>query len=1330
MHDLSTDEKRRNFIADEIKKRLIGPGYTEDAFLCKEDASDEILDQKPTTYYTAGILYPKGDEAEDSALNDNETSITQNHGIIDDTQEDGCDDTLQGDSDDSNVSDGADKKSQDSSSDIRINERPNFRPSKIGAVLCLKKETAEIELCINYGIYHNINKDVKQKVKVKFGRCTTEQLNTAFKEYDVNASVQAELKKFGYETTRDLFEIDEQNKTISPKKIFSITENGKDKYLKPSIFPVSLRKKAAKLLISILKAPHKSKELKTITKKEFLAQIQAFDQIDEINNILGQVNMTSLADLFEFDAENCVKTNLKRSQKIDLKDIDLDSALKVDDPVKDYLLPLLLQYDFYQREQIKRRIKIDLNDTTKKLDIPKDDHITIRWKVWTKSDKKYVRILVENRYSPKPERNEDGQKTTNREAYMHQTEMKVSAEGIVRYTDPHHSVIDKEYNLNEELYRDVPMYGKGINCAIEWEMNTESPTWVKTSYYPRQKAAEFAPKTKYDDVNEICKVYDLTIWSKLEKDRIINRVKKLPEYYQIWQQEQQKLAGKSCVLHDVLKTQKEFEQRISENIKYLEDNDRAFQCFLLANTAMFIQMRIARDPKFKKNRDYSLFYQDETIYNDGAWNYFATRPDKDEPEYRPFQLAFLVMNIKSTFENEDKYRNDCVDLIWFPTGGGKTEAYLALTALTIAERRTSPNINEDTRGVSVIMRYTLRLLTAQQFERASFLICALEYLRTALKTYRNLPQLDRDNENIPITIGMWIGRNQTPNEINVLKTDIKYKEYYKNEVTSSNPFPVSYCPWCGCKLTTIQSNRFLHGYQMDNGGVHCINNNCKFYNGLPIYYIDEQLYNNPPTLLFATVDKFAQIKNQITGQLFGAGTTRRKPDLIIQDELHLISGPLGSLVGMFETMVEELCTQRNSDGEIIRRPKIIASTATTRNTHSLIQQLYTREVKSFPVSGVRYDDNFFSYTLAEKKRLYIGVAPTGHSASELEINSIAAEITAKQKLFWKYLEGKGVNLNDKEAVVNAICSKKDNEEYELVSDLDNYWSLVLYYINLKSLGRTHSRISQEILSKAKAMCAYWPGYPSLDFIVKNFNLRTREFTSRIESSKIKEQLVEAESKTQFKVSGDYNMRVTSSMDIVQATNMISVGIDIDRWNVMFMVGQPLATGEYIQSSSRVGRHTHGLVINILNSLRMRELSYYENYVPFHQVFYKHVEPLSVTTFTKTTLEKMILNLYFCYMGAIKMRNTPNDIQQADIDAFKTLLKNRYNNITNKSILNALIDKKVDDVHTYMSNDTRKNIAFGNYNYGTNELSSLRDFSLMDSLRDVESNTYILLNPTI
>ena len=100
--------------------------------------------------------------------------------------------------------------------------------------------------------------------------------------------------------------------------------------------------------------------------------------------------------------------------------------------------------------------------------------------------------------------------------------------------------------------------------------------------------------------------------------------------------------------------------------------------------------------------------------------------------------------------------------------------------------------------------------------------------------------------------------------------------------------------------------------------------------------------------------------------MFGAGTTRRKPDLIIQDELHLISGPLGSLVGMFETMVEELCTQRNSDGEIIRRPKIIASTATTRNTHSLIQQLYTREVKSFPVSGVRYDDNFFSYTLAEK----------------------------------------------------------------------------------------------------------------------------------------------------------------------------------------------------------------------------------------------------------------------------------------------------------------------------------------------------------------------------
>ena len=468
--------------------------------------------------------------------------------------------------------------------------------------------------------------------------------------------------------------------------------------------------------------------------------------------------------------------------------------------------------------------------------------------------------------------------------------------------------------------------------------------------------------------------------------------------------------------------------------------------------------------------------------------------------------------------------------------------------------------------------------------------------------------------------------------------------------------------------------------------------------------------------MFATVDKFAQLNNTEKGQMFGAGTDRRRPDLIIQDEMHLISGPLGSLVGMFETMVEEICTKKDSNGNVIRRPKIIASTATTRNTLNLIKQLYARTVKTFPVSGVRYSDNFFSHVLkySESKRLYMGLAPTGHSASELEIRSIAAEIVAKEKMISEYLSEIGVDIKNKKAVYNAISINS-----HLIKDIDNYWSLVLYYMNLKSLGRTHSRMGQEILANVESMRAYLYEYPALNFVTNGFQTRTEEFTSRQESSRIKSLLVEAESAPELVPSPMHNISVKYNMDIVQATNMISVGIDIARWNVMFMVGQPLTTAEYIQSSSRVGRTTHGLVVNIYNSIRNRELSFYENYVPYHQEFYKFVEPLTATTFTPITLEKLIYNLYLCYMGAVLGHDRPSCISAKDINGFKDIMINRNAVITSNDVLRDFIDDKIDEIHEYFTDPARNNSKFS-------ILLNETDLNarVMNSLRDIESNTYI------
>lgn len=1311
---IETDEQKRDFIADEIRKRIIGPGYSQETYACDDDASDEVIDFRPNVIYTAGILFPKrdlsvssdqdnnGDElTEDVESPDNSTSFVESAEATDEDNEHT-----------SRFS------KMDGQVDISDSDRPDFEPNHIGLVMCLNKDVDKIEVDVNYGIYHLIkSEDIEKLVKVHLGRCTLKQLRKTFEYYDASPAVKTILKPFNLNCMADLFSIDENKLTISPKKLFSRKENGKEVYLRATEFPSLFPNLAVGVIKKLMNQQGEYVQLVNISWDDLKKQIKSFEEKGAFIK-KGNQDVESFVNELEYSKEtNEVKT--KRRDLSYLENFNINNFV-VDDPVKDHLLKHLLKYRFFfKREQVSLQ-PITINLSADESPILKSN-VALHWKVMYHKDypdHKYLKVLLQNTNIKKVFVDKKDS-TSKPEEFLFQAEMKIKADKIVPYTQPHRSVIDdEEYSLNEELYRDVPVYGKGVNCAVNWDQdNDNKPSWVKTTYFPHQKATAYSPETEYNTTNNACDVYDLSIWSELSKKEVLTRLKNVASDYSDWHDSQKRNCRDVDVLKKVLEEQEEFKRRLEENIEYLSINERAFNCFKIANTAMYIQMCIARDERFKKNRDLSLFNDTDSIFNQEAWDYFKDGRWAVRPQYRPFQLAFLVMNIKSTFESDDPYRKDNVDLIWFPTGGGKTEAYLALTALTIAERRTSGD--NDVSGVSVIMRYTLRLLTAQQFERASFLICALEYLRKELRNHAEFHlALDSPNQNTPITLGMWIGSGATPNEINKL-SEWPYNDLFNaTETPSYNPFPIAYCPWCGCKLTTMNSRGFVHGYNR-NGEIKCLNNNCTYKNGLPIYYIDEQLYNNPPTLLFATVDKFAQLNSSERGQMFGAGTNHRRPDLIIQDELHLISGPLGSLVGMYETMIEEICTDRRGS---IRMPKIVASTATTRNTNNLIKQLYTRRVRTFPVSGISYNNNFFSHALpeCEWKRLYVGFAPTGHSAVELEIRSIAAELVAKEKLISQYLQDT-VDLENKVSVYNALSDPEIKGT--LSKDLDNYWSLVLYYVNLKSLGRTHSRIGEEILSTAESMRQYLPCYPSLNFIIDGCQNRATEFTSRQESSKIKELLISAESPTEISISEQNNIHVKSCMDIIQATNMISVGIDISRWNVMFMNGQPLTTAEYIQSSSRVGRSTHGLVVNLYNSLRNRELSYYENYISYHKQFYKYVEPLSVKSFTPATFEKLMANLYLCYMGAIKTYDRPSKVLEEDISALKTILKRRNSSISPDYVLDSMIEKNIDKVDRYFKDPNRMNKTFKEI---INDRADIRDFNIMSSLRDIETNTYIKL----
>lgn len=968
--------------------------------------------------------------------------------------------------------------------------------------------------------------------------------------------------------------------------------------------------------------------------------IRSNDNNERLSQRISQrVKVNCFSGLFTFDDVNkTVSLNriipARNNERSTVSLLNFSDEDKRDSKDAITFIKMLVRGIFYRRcpKSISQEIEIanqeqDLNDDLK-LFVNRYEHC----------GKLYAKVIIQNKLQ-KPN---DSDSTTKYSLF--QAELKVIGD-LVSYTEPYSLSFDSENSINEFVYRDVKNYGKGIGCAVEWDKNGE---WIKTTYMPRCDVKKFSNKAyleesieerddKLNAINSISTLRNLSLWTDLNDEDLLNGLQRFVDCYAEWHNAQRSLAdeieGHDNEKTTILNRQQDLLDRLNDNIRFMRENTEALQCFKIANTAMLIQMVISRDEQFKKNRDH--VEENNEVFN--SIRYFSeSRYGLDEPRYYPFQLAFLLMNVKSTFVEDDEYRTRYVDLIWFPTGGGKTEAYLALTALTIVARRRSSNEDIFTMGVSVIMRYTLRLLTSQQFERASFLICALEFLRV------QCPELLLGEDNNRITIGLWIGSKATPNRVESLRNDRKYRDFLNGE-RKSNPYPVAYCPWCGQKLWV---NAQCHGY-VEDGSLICQNTSCCFNadRQLPIYYIDENIYRNKPTLLFATVDKFAQLfRNDAAGLLISNRV--KSPDLIIQDELHLISGPLGSTVGLFESIVEYMA----SCG--VRKPKIVASTATTRNTGALIKSLYgkNRDVSVFPAQGLSYEDNYFSHLEQESLRRHVGIMPTGWTTSvDTETRLTATLILSRVKVAQEILLREGILLPTLEDVNRVI-----NIDGLLKEDLDLYWTIVLYYNSLKDLGRSSSRLSQEIFENIRAKAPFFKIPESLSFIWQGVDKRSQEFTSREDSSRIKDLLTAAESRTHLMKLDNNKLYVNSKIDLVYASNMISVGIDINRWNVMVMMGQPRSTSEYIQSSSRVARSHLGLVINLINPLRVREYSLFENYTSFHSAYYKYVEPLSATPLNVQMLKLGIWqNIVDCYRHVCNADDNLSDRLINDI------LRNRF-----------------------------------------------------------------------
>lgn len=559
--------------------------------------------------------------------------------------------------------------------------------------------------------------------------------------------------------------------------------------------------------------------------------------------------------------------------------------------------------------------------------------------------------------------------------------------------------------------------------------------------------------------------------------------------------------------------------------------------------------------------------------------------------------------------NDESLEREIVDLIWFPTGGGKTEAYLGVAAFEMFYRRI---LNPQDAGVDVIMRYTLRLLTADQFQRSSRLMCAMEVIRREQPKYLG---------KTPYSIGMWVGGSTSPNSYSVAFEKLRGLKLGKRD----SEFVVGKCPWCGCTLGKIgnRKNTLTAGYKkVGNRFVtFCPDTACDFSDEIPVYFIDEAIYEQKPTFLIGTVDKFVQLTwNPKARSIFGIGENGEQlvtpPNLIIQDELHLISGPLGTLAGLYETVIEELCTKTVKGKRI--KPKIISATATIKEFGMQAKCLFGRnQAKLFPSPGLDIDDSFFAKVAVDENdkplpgRKYAGI-----------FTSNVGLLMAQVKVFSGVLqEGNQIPIDER----------------------DPYWTLLSFYNSLRDLGAGINLCSMDIPTYMRSI-QNREGYQENRFIKDPL-----ELTSRMQSDEVTKTIdklkVELTVKNQKQV-----------LDVCLASNIIEVGVDIDRLSMMAVVGQPKTTAQYIQVTGRVGRRwmeRPGLIFTVYSNRNSRDKSHFEHFIEYHQRLYAQVETTSVTPFSDASIDR---GLYAVSIAFLRQRFSKVMAMEPNLDEYIKIKK--------------------------------------------------------------------------
>lgn len=723
---------------------------------------------------------------------------------------------------------------------------------------------------------------------------------------------------------------------------------------------------------------------------------------------------------------------------------------------------------------------------------------------------------------------------------LFQTHLEVSPAGntklVPRPSRP--SANDEDEQVGRLLYRNAPEFAAGHQCSASWEASANEAAVVRTEWIPRASVIAFREDGDAVFSDLVSKgALDAQQLASLADEELLERLLQLPDAYGKWIQKQRdEVKGLpedlKLIADRNLKACDEVQERIVNGVKAMRSDRTLLQAFRLANAAMALQH---------------------------SWKPAGeSRPLR----WRPFQLGFILLAAQSVCKPGAPDR-EVLDLLWFPTGGGKTEAYLALVAMLAFHRRIVRENPDDGAGNAALMRYTLRLLTAQQFERASALILACELIRKGMVSGVRYPVKPGK---VPFSIGLWVGGDATPNHFKGDKGALASKG--SRDGTSAEQ--IDECPCCHNRV------RWNYDESAESVRPYCETEECSLgpkFGLWPVFTVDDDVYRERPTLLIGTIDKFALLttKREVA-QLFAFGSPQ-SPDLIIQDELHLISGPLGTIAGIYETAFDWLLRK----GE--RRPKVVGSTATIRRAADQVRALFDRKSCQFPPPGLDHDNSGFAVRDKDRApRTYLAVTTAGRSA-KFTLQATAGSL----------LQSTG-----------STVSLKDAER-------DGYSTLLAYFNSLRELG---GAIVQMLDDVPDSMTLYAGERAERARQIAP----PRELTSRVTQKEIIEILSE------LKIEAGK----PGTVDVVLATNMVSVGVDVSRLGLMVMNGQPKTRSEYIQATSRVGRSTFpGLVVAVLNVAKPRDRSHFETFFGWHSTLYRDVEATSVTPFASRARDRAL-----------------------------------------------------------------------------------------------------------